>query len=109
MDKINVALSTAEDNAVAIRELNKSLLRRTKCRFVVGQAANGDTSFGRVTSDGTVGVVITFNGSSTVILNFGDTFVRYSASPIVAVLPAGDEELKIAAVVQNAHALILGG
>lgn len=108
MDKINIALSATEDNAAAIRELSKSLARRTKCRLVSGTAANGSTSFGQITSDGNVGVVITFPGTS-VTLTFGGATIATGTSPIIAVLPAGTGEAKLAAAVQNASALIIGG
>ena len=108
MDKINVALSATEDNAAAIRELNKTLLRRTKCRLVAGTAANGVTSFGQVASDGGVGVVITFSGASATLM-FGNVTVISATSPIIAVLPAGTAEVKLSSAQQSSSALIIGG
>ena len=108
MEKINIALTEIEDNAVAIRELDKKLLRRTKCRLVSGTVADGNTTFGQITSDGGVGVVITFPGTSAT-LKFGGATVITGRSPIIAVLPAGTGEAVFPSVYQGALALIIGG
>lgn len=109
MEKINVALSEIEDNTNAIRELNKKLTSRTKCRFAVGNVANSVASFGQVTSDGGVGVIVVIPSTTMLTLTFNGETVVTSQSPIVAVLPAGTGELVISPATTSARALIIGG
>lgn len=106
MDRVTVALSATEDNAAAIRDLNKALAQRTTCRYIVATIGDG-TSFGEVTSSGKMGAVVTFSGA-TAVLNFCGERVAISSSPIVAVIPAGRGELKLETVRQNGRALLIG-
>lgn len=108
MDKVSVALAATEDNAAAIRELSKQLARKTACRIIQSQLNDdGVSSFGNVTSDGSVGVIIKFAGS-TITLEFCDQIVVSGTSPMFAVLPAGSGELKFN-MVRAASALLIGG
>lgn len=111
MEKINIALSAIEDNTVAIRELNKKLLARTACRVVMGKPSNDDsntTTFGEVTSDGTVGIVVSIL-TTTASLTFGGVTLVTSKAPLIAVLPAGTGEVRISSIQQGSRALIIGG
>ena len=107
MDKINIALAATEDNAAAIRELNKALVRRCACE-VIGGTYGDTTTFGTVTSNGSLGAVVSFSGDSAT-LKFGDDVLASGQSPLLAVLPAGTKELKLSALRMGATALIIGG
>ena len=107
MDKASVALSATEDNAAAIRELNKKLNSRAECRLIVGKTTGTSATFGKVTSDGNTAVIVTFAGSSTTInLYFRNELINTSPSPLLAVLPKGSGELRVG--IRAAHALIIG-
>lgn len=124
MDKASVALSATEDNAAAIRELNKKLtaaenkiaainelnallMERTACRFVVGTVSGGMTSFGNITSKGNTAVVVVYASTAAAYLLFNGKSVSYSASPLLGVLPEGSGELQINNT-RTAYALIIG-
>lgn len=108
MDKASVALSATEDNAAAIRELNKKLQSRTACRLVVGKSSGSYTTFGTITSSGNTAVIVVFGGTATNIrLLMDGEIINISPSPIVAVLPKGSGELKITGA-RTANALIIG-
>ena len=108
MDKASVALAATEDNAAAIRELSKQFARKTSCRLLDSKLNDEKyASFGNVTSDGSVGVVVKFSGTSTALVFCGN-IVNTGVSPIIAVLPAGSGELMLGAA-RAANALIIGG
>lgn len=107
MDKIAMALSAAEDNAAAVRELGKTLERRVGCTLLFGTTGEA-TSFGNVYSSGRSGIVVTFTGGAATLTFCGDNVVTSQSSPIIAVLPAGNGELKLTSARQSARALIIG-
>lgn len=108
MDKITVALSAAEDNAAALRELAKTVARRTSCSVLGGASVNGKTSFGTVASDGKACVIAAFSGASAT-LKFCGNAVSTSESPVLAVLPSGMGALELDGVRTQARALVIGG
>lgn len=109
MEKINIALSAIEDNAAAIRELNKKLIKRTASRVVIGVPGKNGMSFGQVTSDGNVAVIVSYSVTGAIPLYFCDEEIIESTPPLFAVLPVGTGELRLKTNPRFAYAMILGG
>lgn len=103
MDKTDRALLLAEDNASAVNALYSRLPQR---RVLTSAAKDGKTSFGSLACTFPVAAVVAFGGAACSLEYCGKT-VASGVSPIIAVLPIGNGELRLDGLRNNACALII--
>ena len=125
MDKATTALIATEDNAAAIRALAKSLREQIdknteaieQLKAGVGGAPHRlltsavnlvVSTFGNLTSDGTQGVIMTFDETSKRTITFAGKSVGTLASPAMFVLPEGKGSLTVSGT-GTVKALFLSG
>lgn len=110
MDKIDAALTATEDNAAAIRALNKKveqLAERSCDTLIFGKADNGGFTFGEIESDGGRPILIEFNETARRTVYFRKIAITNGTSPILTRLPAGKGELVLMpCAAQHARAVI---
>lgn len=108
MDKSEMALAAAEDNAVAIRAIKSSLKScGVRCAVRIGTTEKNATAFGNITTIGDGAVIAAFDGDSTELL-FCDKTIAVGTSPILSVLPAGSGELRFSGRRSNARVVVIG-
>lgn len=104
MDKINRALTATEDNAVMIADLRATVKKLAGSAFEILTSTN--SSLGVVNAPKGGAAIIAFDGNS-VAVEFCGAQIGYGSSPVIASLPAGNGELKLAAARSDVRALIL--
>lgn len=95
MDKIETALTATEDNAAAIRALNKKIDRLADGltnKVIYGVANDAGATFGELESDGTRCALIIFGETVKRKAIFCKVSCAYSYSPMFVKIPAGRGE-----------------
>lgn len=107
MDKIETALASIEDNAAAIRALNRALKRRPTIDCIFGIQNSNAVSFGVVQSDGNAFVLlmVPYTSQRREIRFCGETVIA-SALPLMFRLPKGKGELLLRANVSPSAVLV---
>lgn len=124
MDKATTALMATEDNAAAIRALGNSLRSQIdKNTEAIEELKNADAAphrmltsdtnllvntFGTIKSDGTLGVIMFFEGTDARTVMFCNKLVGDLTSPAMFVLPEGEGNLIVMGR-DHAQALFLSG
>ncbi len=113
MDKVNRALYGVDDNAQAIRVIEKRLNKLElagggpKIQVVSGSVVNSYTVFGTVRINGPT-VVLAVGRAATYNLVFAGKIVSTGYNAVIAALDAGEGELRFNAGATSSKALLIG-
>ncbi|MBD5131955.1 MAG: hypothetical protein HDT28_05120 [Clostridiales bacterium] len=108
MDRATRALSLVEDGNANLEKVRHTVTERTTALVLNGKATGTDTSFGTVSLSTDRAIIVRFLGEQCRLV-FCYKQIAIGTSPIIAVLPAGEGDLKLSVPRQAATAVIFGG